>query len=154
MHFTKSWISPDVADNYSLFTSCSSHLLQPCTFFMGQSYFWSAMWLSSCQCRTFNGSWVASALPGLWEELLMVTLLLQQLLFFPDVVSLHLSNPVTGDLCLYTAQKCHPASNPCGKQTVSSELWDTYHKLALGPPPVFSQFTNDPFWKGFILHRR
>lgn len=61
------------------------------------------MWLSSCQCHTFNGSRAASVLPGPWEELLVVTLLLQQLLVFPDVVSLHLGNPLTGDLCLYTA---------------------------------------------------
>jgi len=61
------------------------------------------MWLSSCWCHTFNGSRVASVLPGPWEELLMMTLLLQQLLFFPNVVSLRLGNPVTADLCLYAA---------------------------------------------------
>lgn len=60
-------------------------------------------WLSGCQHHTFTGSCVASALHGPWEGRLMVTLLLQQLLFFPDVVSLHLGNPVTGDLCLYSA---------------------------------------------------
>lgn len=96
---------------------------------------------------------MASILRGPWQELLMVTLLLQQRLVFPDVVSLHLGNPVTGDLCLCTAQQWHPASNPRGKQTVCSELWGTHHKLVLGPPPVFSQFTNDRVWKSFILHR-
>lgn len=124
MNFTKSWISPDVADNHSLFTSCSSHVLQPCTFLMGWSYFWLAMWLSSCQCLTFNGSWVASILPGPWEELLMVTLLLQQLLVFSDVVSLHLGNPVTGDLCLWPQTHVGNRRSPpsCGTPTTSLHL--------------------------------
>lgn len=72
---------------------------------------------------------------------------------FPHVVSLHLGNPVTGDLCLCPAWRWHLASNPCGKHKVFSELWDTHHKLALGPAPVSRQLTHNPFWKGFILQR-
>lgn len=44
-----------------------------------QNWFWSATWLSSCQHHTFSGGGVARILCGL----LMVTLLFQQLLFFP-----------------------------------------------------------------------
>lgn len=43
MNLTKGWISPDVADNYGLFS--------PCIFSMGQSYSWPAVWFPGCHCH-------------------------------------------------------------------------------------------------------
>ena len=55
---------------------------------------------------------------------------------FLDEASLHLGSSASFGLCLHIICKYSLARGPLKKQLLSSDPWDAYECIALGPPPT------------------